>query len=233
MNVVTRKQRISERLNIKKQKKDASLKVKKEKIITPIDAHTKRLTEVTKREHCLGHLLISGIHNEQHLEHPDYTTELLTSFCHILINHSRDKAIDTATEFLTHSQNNGWMTYSLTSGNEICSGIPREVQKCLQEPSLPLQWDQLFGLTYALKEYDYWIIDNECGEVGGLLEKAIQVLGEAWRNLLKEDNTTLGIDVEYTRPGIEMLLGMLEKKLSECKGTEECVFQWKNKVCSI
>ena len=71
------------------------------------------------------------------------------------------------------------------------------------------QFDALFGLTHGLKSYDTWMHDNECWEPGCELEKAIKALAKAWKDTLKKGDAELGIDPEFTRPGIESLLEQL------------------------
>jgi hypothetical protein len=52
------------------------------------------------------------------------------------------------------------------------------------------------------------------------------VIGESWRKLLKFSDQELGIDSEYTHPGIEALLLDLEKRLHSVERDEEYVFPW-------
>ena len=67
----------------------------------------------------------------------------------------------------------------------------------------------------------------QCWEKGGELEKAIKCLAKAWRDTLKKSDTALGIDPEFTRPGIESLLGQLEDEFTGCEATEEFPFKWR------
>ena len=69
--------------------------------------------------------------------------------------------------------------------------------------------------------------DNECWEPGQELEKSMKVLGKAWRDLLKNPDAALGIDTEFTRPGIEALLGQLENDFEQCEPTSEFEFKWR------
>ena len=45
--------------------------------------------------------------------------------------------------------------------------------------------------------------------------------------MLEKNDTELGIDGEFTRPGIEGLLGELEVDFEECDPTSEFPFEWK------
>jgi hypothetical protein len=55
----------------------------------------------------------------------------------------------------------------------------------------------------------------------------MKVLGKAWRDLLKNPDAALGIDTEFTRPGIEALLGQLETDFEQCEPTSEFEFKWR------
>ena len=54
-------------------------------------------------------------------------------------------------------------------------------------------------------------------------------LAKAWRTLLSKKDNELGIDTEYTRPGIEALLGKFANALSDVERLDECGydFRWK------
>jgi hypothetical protein len=83
----------------------------------------------------------------------------------------------------------------------------------------------MFSLTYALKELDFWMNDNEMYGEGEDLEKVIDLLGKTWKTLLSKSNAELGIDAEYTRPGIESLLSQFAETVDSC----ECIeneFNW-------
>ena len=68
---------------------------------------------------------------------------------------------------------------------------------------------------------------GERGEFFEKLEKSMKVLGKAWRDLLKNPDAALGIDTEFTRPGIEALLGQLETVFEQCEPTSEFEFKWR------
>lgn len=67
--------------------------------------------------------------------------------------------------------------------------------------------------------------DNECWGEGGDLDKAIILLGKTWKKLLTKSNAELGIDEEYTRPGIESLLSQFANSVHSCESTE-IEFKW-------
>ncbi|KOO25633.1 hypothetical protein Ctob_003621 [Chrysochromulina tobinii] len=204
--------------------------------LTPKDAYIARLEKTIDEYRCKGSMLIVCVHNHEHDEEDDddddeeehdtkeYTAEDISRLRHILINDSRDKALKKAQKFATCGSS---MMFGTSEGNQICIGLPREVKKALKLKTLPERFDTLFALTYAIKEYDFWMNDNECWESGAELETAMKVLAKAWRDLLKRSDAELGIDAEFTRPGIEALLEQLEDDFKGCEPTAEFDFKWR------
>jgi hypothetical protein len=85
----------------------------------------------------------------------------------------------------------GIQPYAL-DGNELIFGIADEVKKALRKPTKPERFDTLLALTYALKDNDYWMGDNECWEEGDEMEKAIKCLAKAWKTTLAATDDELG-----------------------------------------
>ena len=115
------------------------------------------------------------------------------------------------------------------AGNTVIAGLPRAVSAALQAASLPARFDALLGLTVALKSFDHWMNDNECYEPGGACEKAVAHLAAAWKALLRHGDDALGIDAEFTRPGVEALLGALAAQLAQVErgDADGYAFPWK------
>ncbi len=144
----------------------------------------------------------------------------------------RDKALSAAQKFVSCGQaggddDRGFAIFDTHSGNTVVYGIPNEVKKSLKKATPPGRFDALFGLTYHLARYDFWMHDNEFYEPGGELEKAIKVLGKAWRDMLKLTDAELGIDAEFTRPGVEALLSQLADDLEGCEASSDYPLKWK------
>jgi hypothetical protein len=103
------------------------------------------------------------------------------------------------------------------------------VKKALRKRALPERFDALFGLTWALLQHDFWMMDNECYEVGGQCETSLARLAAAWKALLCNSDAVLGIDAEFTRPGVEALLAKLADELAGVeRGVEDgYAFDWR------
>jgi hypothetical protein len=179
---------------------------------------------------CLGQMLVVGIEkddDDDEEEEEEYTVEQMSQLRHILITQSRDNAINEAMYFVTCGQSDdGFMMFNTSSGNNVCFGLRTEIGKCNRAKSVRAKFDKLFGLTYGLHSYDHWMHDNECWEPGGALNLGIQTLARAWKKLLSHSNVELGIDAEYTRPGIEALLEQLQDQFKTCEATSGFAFNW-------
>ena len=219
--------------------KEAEADAEEDRSLGPKGAFFKRVSKAIKAHGCLGHMPVVGIERdadeedddeEEDDEEEEYTAEQVASLRVILINSGRAAALENALEFATCGQagDSDFAMFDTQSGNEVCFELPDEIRERL-DPSqaLPAQFDELFGLTYQLMQYDYWMTDNECWEPGDALEKAIGKLGRAWRGLLRHSDGDLGIDAAFTRPGIEALLAQLEAKLLDCEVTERYPFRWR------
>ena len=114
------------------------------KVVTPMDAHFNRLNKFFKEHGYLGHILIRGIEDDEseiesdeeevHERERTYTEDQMSTLRHILMNKSREKAIDHALNFVTCGQaNEGFMMLDTTTGNNVCFGLPTEVKKCMND----------------------------------------------------------------------------------------------------
>jgi len=203
------------------------------------EAHFKRLKKVIAEHNCMGPMLVVGINaedsssdreDEEKGKEKELTADQISTLRHILINKSRDKAIDAGHSFASCGQSDddcGFMTFDTSSGNQVVFGISNEVKKALKKKTPAERFDALFGLSHGLKEFDCWMHDNECWGPGDELEKAIKTLAKAWRQTLKKSDAELKIDTEFTRPGIEALLEQIEGDLQGCEATREFKFKWR------
>ena len=92
---------------------------------------------------------------------------------------------------------------------EILGGFDYFISNIYSKAKGPAaKFDLLFGYTFFLKEYDVWMHDNEGG-----MEDMVKNLASMWKRLLKNDDEKLGIDAEYTRPGIIQLLQDFKREI--------------------
>ena len=205
--------------------KNSKKKSKPLKKLSPTDEYFANLNTVVQANNMIGYLPLVAIVREAEEEEDDdkneFTEAELSSLRCVLVNAKRQSLIDSAMKFV--DPNGGW--FNTNSGNIVIEGIPKQVKKAKAKKTIPEQFDQMFALTYALKELDFWMHDNECWGKGEDLEKAITLLGKTWTKLLTKSNTELGIDAEFSRPGIEALLSQFAESVEACESIEK-EFKW-------
>lgn len=77
------------------------------------------------------------------------------------------------------------------------------------------KFDLLLGFTHTIKEHDVWMHDHEAGWGG---DDMVKQLGQSWTLVLPKTDQELGIDSEYTRPGIVALLEQFKEAVESAQG---------------
>ena len=101
------------------------------------------------------------------------------------------------------------------AGNAAIEATEEWVLAANRMRSLPARFDALFAVTWVLRRHEFWMHDNEFWEAGGECEAVMKRLAAAWKALLRRSDQELGIDAEYTRPGVEALLETFAAELAE------------------
>ena len=164
-------------------------------------------------------ILIRGVNNE---EDEDLTRlQIENQLRFILIGESRKKIVEKYKHF--GDPRDGYFDTSV--GNDIMFSIEPEIKKIMRRKSLPDKFSHLLGMTYSLyNTASIWLCDNE-GWMDGETNSAVKKLAGAWKRILKNSNTDLEIDAQYTRPGVE---AMLEDFAENCEDQEyDLSFNWK------
>ena len=139
---------------------------------------------------------------------------------HVIITKNRDAQLTKGMKFASGGQHGeGFCMFGTGDGNSVIFGIPGQIASIKKMKSFADQFDALLGLTKALMQYDVWMHDNECFWPGEELSKAIKLLGGTWKTLIAKSDAELGIDSEFTRPGVVALLEEFKKEL---KSTPNC-----------
>ena len=222
----------------KKAKKGAAASKSPNASKSPKDEYFDRLKAACDANNCKGSCLIAGIEadsedgsdfdDDENDDEKEYTAEEIAQLRHVLINDSRDAAIEKAMNFATGGQlEDGFMMFSTSTGNDVVLGMPDEIRKATAtKKNVSERFDALFALTYALKEYDHWMHDNEFWEDDGPTDKAIKQLARAWKKLLKSSNEELGIDAEFSRPGVEAMLDQFKQAVGPQLPDTNYTFNW-------
>lgn len=125
----------------------------------------------------------------------------------------------------------GFTFFSTSDGNDVVFGITDRVKKATAAKlAKTAKFDSLAMLTFALLENDTWVRDNEAWEDGDEMQSACKKLAAAWKKLLGGNtDEDLGIDEEFTKPGVLAMLEDFETILAE-QGEETGVkypFKWR------
>lgn len=134
---------------------------------------------------------------------PSYTAEQIATLRHIIITQRRADALEKMETVVLGKQSGDTIRMFNTSFSyEIFQKIPPVIRK-IAKKNPPAQFDDLFALTSNLHEYDVWMMDYEDSD---MLKRLLTQLGNAWKKLLAMSDEQLGIDSEFTRPGVTRLL---------------------------
>ena len=182
-----------------------------------LQAYCDRLSQVIKRCGAEGSTMIVGMRRAED-EDEDYdedeeideavaTEAQVATLRHVVMTKRRTALFRTARAFATCGQESDFfVSFSTHTGGTIVGGVPGEVRKAMRRATLPERFDSLLALTYHLNHFDDWINDNDVPEQCGA---ALRGLAAAWKGLLAHDDAALGIDPDFTRPGVEALVAAL------------------------
>jgi len=141
----------------------------------------------------------------------------------VLINQSRSDALDEMREFVLGEQANSNLMMFNTSFSYSVRGSFFEFLDMF--PMISRDWskkfDMLFAYTFTWKQYDVWVHDNEGG-----MNDMVEGLARLWKKTLKKSNAQLGIDDEYTKPGILVLLETFKNLLESTEAEPPFEFNY-------
>lgn len=101
-----------------------------------------------------------------------YTKEQMETLRVILISERRDSYLKKAAKMVTGGQSGYCMMFNTHTGNQTIMGILRMTKTAKSKKALSEKFDALFGLTYQIHAYDFWVSDNELSGPEGLIYKA-------------------------------------------------------------
>lgn len=156
-----------------------------------------------------------------------FTLEGLQKMRFVISTKGREAALDAGRDFASAGQgDDSVMMFNTSTGNAVIEMMPGEIKKAMKGADKKKHFDRLFGLTFALRKIEFWLEDNECWGDGNELDENLKLLGKTWKKLMKNSNEALGIDAEYSRPGVEALLEDFEEFVGENE-SGNYTFPWK------
>ena len=122
---------------------------------------------------------------------------------------------DADTDADTEEDEEAELYFNTSSGNDVVFGIKEQVENAIAS-NLTKKFDELCMLTFALLTEDMWASENDACHDNEEMQSACENLAATWKKLLG-DNTDadLGIDEEFTKPGVLAMLEDLETMLKE------------------
>ncbi|KAL7479958.1 hypothetical protein ACHAWX_000144 [Stephanocyclus meneghinianus] len=106
----------------------------------------------------------------------------------------------------------GFLMFNTSFSYDVLEAFELVKDRFNRTKSWPKKFDLLLGFTHAIKEFDYWLNDHEVGWGGEIMVKK---LGQMWRRVLAKSNDDLGIDGEFSRPGVVYLLGDFKEMVED------------------
>ncbi len=166
---------------------------------SPFSRLNDALYAVQERVGAESSYLIKGVAQTDDTPSFALSTTVVKKLRYVLGTPNRKKQLNRFDSFVTCAQGEKMpMVFTTTQGNEVCFQLSDQIQNAMRSRSNACKLDALLGLTMALKEYSFWLCDNECWDVmhDGLLK-----LAKAWKSLLMHTDTELKID-----PGSNFLI---------------------------
>lgn len=128
----------------------------------------------------------------------------------IITKERQDRMEEMSKLILGEQHGQDFMTFNTSFSNRVISAWNAFTVRFQQALEWQEKFDLLLGFTDTLKEHDFWMNDHEVGWGG---EKMVEQLGRSWKLMLERGNDELGIDSEYTRPGVVALLEQFKEAI--------------------
>lgn len=190
--------------------------------LTPWQRHDQSLKAVFDADKSLfGQVLIRGVgsenddddddeEDEEEVDPNSLSQERVDRLRYILINKDREQCLEMARRILLGEQADDTICMFNTSFSYAVKdsfySVAQKRHRGIR--SKPKKFNFLFAYTYMLMEYDCWMHDNE-----GDMEDMVADLAKLWKKLLISSDADLGIDSEFTRPGVTALLEEFKEKI--------------------
>mmetsp|Transcript_25144 Transcript_25144/g.29103 ORF Transcript_25144/g.29103 Transcript_25144/m.29103 type:complete len:216 (-) Transcript_25144:318-965(-) len=201
---------------------------------SPHKLYFDKLSAFIKEHAMLGQMLIKGLprsrdeddesedDDESNEDITKHTQEEMDSLRFILINNNRSDMLDLMREFVLGDQaHENFMMFNTSFSYGIYDGFYEFKKLRDRKKNWNEKFDLLFAYTYMLQEFDVWMYDNEGG-----MNDMVSGLARLWKSTLKKTDEELGIDAEYTRPGILEFLSRFKENIEEAEAEPSFKFNY-------
>jgi hypothetical protein len=139
------------------------------------------------------------------------TQEQVDEWRVIIITKERHEAIEKMNKLILGDQYGGnFMMFNTSFSYELLGAFETFKKKFQAGIPAAKKFNLILGFTNAISQYDVWMHDHEC-EWGG--ERMIAGLARMWKALMKNKPEQLGIDAEFSYPGVKAFLEVFKDKV--------------------
>jgi len=206
---------------------------------TPYEEYMEELDAFQERHGFVGAVLIRGIkkrntsdddsdddddsdEEENDEDTSSFTREQMDYLRYVMVDEKRASKLEEMQEFVLGDQaGDTIMMFNTSFSYQIADGFMDVQRQFNNLKSWKGKFNLLFAYCSAIEEYDVWMHDNEGG-----MDGMVKNLAGLWKLLLKKSNEELGIDAEYTRPGIMVFLENFKKKVEAAYSEPPFVFKY-------
>lgn len=208
----------------------SATKKAKKKDVASMNAYEKYFHNMdlvqAKNKDILGPMIIRGLNSpnddngydddeeddEKDQDTSKYTEQQMATLRYVFITQKRSDRLDEMRQFILGEQaNQSFMMFNTSFSYQVLDGFDDFKSTLYAKAKTAAdKFDLLFAFTYNLKEFDTWMHDNEGG-----MDGMVKALASMWKRLLKSDDEKLGIDAEYTRPGITQFLEDFKEQVED------------------
>lgn len=214
----------------------ASKRHKSEVVKSPYEIEMERLQQVCDRCSGVGYSLIRGvardldeadedeITDEDEFDPTQCSQEQVNYVRVVIITKERQDRMEEMSKLILggkHGQS--LMMFDTAFSYDVLNAWNAFTVRFHEAQDWQEKFDLLLGFTDTLKEHDVWMNDHEVGWGG---EKMVEQLAKSWKLTLERDNDQLGIDSEYTRPGVVALLEQFKEAVESVDTPERMVFDF-------
>jgi hypothetical protein len=142
-----------------------------------------------------------------------YTEKQMSTLRFVLLTKARNDVMDEMKRLVLKEQaDSPFAMFSTSFSYQVHDSFYEEFKPLYdKKKTLTEKFDILLGYTNTISDHDVWMHDNE-GDMDGMVKD----LAGLWKKLLKNTDEALGIDAEYTRPGVIALLKDFKKQVEAC-----------------
>eukprot|EP00978_Attheya_sp_CCMP212_P023935 scaffold74307_cov51-Attheya_sp.AAC.4 len=164
--------------------------------------------------------------DEEEEDSAKYTQDQVDNIRQIMVTTKRGKTIEAMQKLILRDQfGDEMMMFSTSYSYQVVGAFENDFKKYYRNrKSTPDKFDALLGFTFTLHQYDVWCHDNE-GDFGG--DTMIASLARMWKTLLQKTDDQLGIDSEYTRPGVTCFLEKFKETVESAYTEPPLKFKFK------